>query len=63
MELTESLKWQIDNMSYESMLRQWRFTPGGTPMFQGESGDYFAKVMAEKRIAADHVKISKDIGW
>ena len=63
MDLTESLKWQIDNMSYESMLSQWRFAPVGAPMFQGDSGDYFSKVMAEKGKTADTVKASKDIGW
>jgi len=63
MKLTENLKKEIDEMSYESMLSQWRFAPVGTPIFQGESGNYFAKIMAEKSKTANHVKISKNIGW
>ncbi len=63
MKLTEKLKKEIDEMDYASMLSQWRFAPVGTPIFQGESGDYFLKVMAEKRKTTDHVKVSKTIGW
>ncbi len=63
MKLTEDLKKEINEMSYESMLSQWRFAPVGAPMFQGESGDYFSKVMAEKAKVADTVRASKDIGW
>jgi len=46
--LTEELKKQIDNMDYQQMLYKWRFSPIGSPYFQGEVGDYFAKVMLEK---------------
>ncbi|MDR2172655.1 MAG: hypothetical protein LBE32_00345 [Burkholderiales bacterium] len=64
MKVTETLKQQIDAMSYEEMLSMWRFSPVGDAMFEGESGDYFAKVMREKRDAgADHVGASKKIGW
>ncbi len=63
MELTEEVKEDINEMSYESMLSQWRFAPVGALMFQGESGDYFSKVMAEKGKTADTVKASKKIGW
>ncbi len=65
MELTEELKKEIDAMSYESMLRKWRFDPDPIiiGLFQGESGDYFTKVMAEKRKTVDHVKVSKKLGW
>lgn len=63
MELTKELKKEIDEMDYASMLNQWRFAPPGTPIFQGESGNYFSKIMAEKRKTANHVKASKDIGW
>ena len=45
------------------MMSKLRFAPGGAPMFQGESGYYFSKVMAEKSKIADTVKASKDIGW
>ncbi len=63
MKLTEKLKEEIDAMSYESMLRMWRFYYIGISVFQGESGEYFAGVMAKKKQTVDHVKISKTIGW
>lgn len=66
MDLTDELKKQIDSMSYESMLNKWRFAPVGDSMFQGDSGDYFAKVMGEKREAvsdSERVRASKDAGW
>lgn len=61
-----SMKAQIDSEDYESLLRRWRFAPAGSPMFQGELGDYYAKVMQEKREAVgqqEHVRASKNIGW
>ena len=64
--MTEKLKKQINEMSYESMLSRWRFAPLGDPLFQGEIGDYFAKVMREKREKleeGEHARISKKIGW
>lgn len=63
MKLTKELKKEIDEMSYESMLSQWRFAIAGTLMFQDKSGDYFAKVMAEKKKSVDYMQISKNIGW
>ena len=63
MELTKKIKKEIDAMSYESMLRLWRFAKSGTPMLQDEAGDYFAKVMNEKAKTVDAVKASKNIGW
>ncbi|MGD9697493.1 hypothetical protein [Acinetobacter sp.] len=64
--ITEETKKRIDDMDYETMLSLWRFSPAGHPMFQGETGDYFAKVMAKKReqIGNDeHARTSKRIGW
>jgi len=63
MKLTEKLKEEINGMSYESMLRQWRSSPFGALIFEGESGDYFLKVMQEKKKKVDYVQISKNIGW
>lgn len=64
MDLTPELKKKIDSMSYESMLYQWRFAPLGTPMLQGESGEYFEERMKKLRAeGADHVEASKRIGW
>jgi hypothetical protein len=48
------------------MLHRWRFAPVGDPMFQGEIGDYFAKVMKRKRAEVGdpaHTAASKSIGW
>ncbi len=64
--MTEQEKKSIDDMSYESMFSQWRFAPIGSPMFQGERGEYFSKVMKEKRsrlAEGEHSRISKQIGW
>ena len=57
-------KW-IDSASYEQLLSKWRFAPMGDPYFQGAPGDYYSKVMAEKREkvgGAAHVSASKSIG-
>ena len=36
----EEMKKEIDGMSYEVLLSQWRFAPPGSPWFQGEIGKY-----------------------
>ena len=62
----ERLKKQIDSEDYESLLRRWRNASVGSPFFQGEVGDYYAKVMAAKSIAIpddERVRASKSIGW
>lgn len=64
--LTPEIKDRIDKMDYVAMLRAWRFSPSGDPLFQGEVGDYFKKVMLEKRDALPsgaHPAASKLIGW
>ena len=63
---TEEAKQKIDSMSYEALLSRWRFAPVGDPMFVGEVGDYYSKVMSEKRQAVGPsaaVAASKTIGW
>ena len=66
MELTERRKARIDNMSYYNLLFQWRFAPAGDPMFQGETGDYWADRMSELRSLPGgeeiHIQASKDMG-
>ena len=62
MKLTPENKQLIDNLSYESLLQRWRFAPAGDPWFQGETGNYWGKRMAELR-GPDHATISKKIGW
>lgn len=62
----DELKAQIDTMSYEDLLRLWRFAPAGNPLFQGEVGQYYSKVMAKKKNeigSAAAVAASKRIGW
>ena len=64
--LTPEVKDKIDQMDYVSMLRAWRFSPSGDILFQGAQGDYFKKVMIEKRDAfgpGEHTAASKFIGW
>ena len=64
MKLTKENKKTIDDMSYESLLSKWRFSPLGDPWFQGETGQYWGKRMKElKDKGADHVGASKKIGW
>lgn len=63
MDLTPENKQTIDDKSYEGLLSRWRFAPSGDPWFQGDTGQYWAKRMAELRDTVDHVAISKMIGW
>lgn len=63
--IKDSIKNQIDNMDYESMLRLWRNAPSGYYMFQGDTGDYFSDTMAKKRDDlpnGEAVSISKNVG-
>ena len=61
--MTPEQKEWIDNASYETLLRKWRFAPFGDPLLQGETGQYFAKKMGEKKQTCDHVQASKNVGW
>lgn len=66
MSVDQRVTEKIDAMGYESMLQLWRNAPAGHYMFQGDTGDYFSKVMAEKKSAisdGDHVAASKSVGW
>jgi hypothetical protein len=56
------IEW-IDNASYEDLLRKWRFSPSGNPLFEGEVGKHYKKILAEKRHGCNHVEISKKVGW
>jgi len=64
--MTKEQKDWIDSASYKQLLYRWRFAPVGDPMFQGDTGDYYSKIMGEKREEvgnAEHVRASKTIGW
>jgi len=59
-------KKKIDNMSYTSLLTLWRRGSSDNPYFRDWLGEYYAKVMAEKKAelsVAEQVRISKEIGW
>ena len=49
MKLTPENKAHIDSLSYYGLLSHWRFAPVGDPWFEGETGEYWAKRLAEKR--------------
>lgn len=60
------MKSRIDAMSYEDLLYNWRFSPSGNPLFEGEVGDYYAARMKQKREEVGNgeaVAASKRIGW
>lgn len=61
----QEMKNWIDTASYISLLEKWRFAPAGDPFFKGEIGEYYAKVMSERRDKNpdEHVSASKTIGW
>ena len=64
--MTDDEKQWIDNNSYEGLLRRWRNAPCGDPIFQGDTGNYYSKVMARKRDEVGPggaVAASKRIGW
>lgn len=62
--INPKLKQKIDEMDYESMFKLWRFSPAGEELFQGETGNYFIKVMMEKKgklPEGEHCRISKKL--
>lgn len=63
--MTKEQKDFIDKASYLTLLKRWRFGKVGDSIFQGEAGEHFGKVMAERRDAdpAAAVRASKEIGW
>ena len=56
-------KW-IDASDYETLLQHWRFAKAGNMMFKGDTGEYYSKVMLEKKeaLGAEAVAVSKRIG-
>ena len=63
--MTEDQKKWIDEADIESLLRKWRFSPVGDTMFEGDTGQYYLKAMADKRDEnpAAYTAASKRIGW
>ena len=65
MTVEEQIIW-IRDASYLELFRWWRNAPVGDSMFVGEVGDYYVLKMKERRNQvgdAEHVRISKLIGW
>jgi hypothetical protein len=60
----EDKKW-IDEASLYQLLDAWRNHPAGSSLFQGDTGEYYAKVMTQKRSenGKEWVNASKTIGW
>ena len=64
-QMTPEQKAWIDRVHYYELLLHWRMSPAGDLLFRGETGDYYAKVMAEKKSQLAHeeqVDTSKRIG-
>ena len=64
MQLTDENKTYIDSLSVEALLERARFAPIGDPWFQGETGTYWMKRLAELRNANNgaYVAASKRMG-
>lgn len=61
--MNERIKQWIDGASYEQLLSKWRYAPIGDMMLQGEIGEYYSKIMFQKKSTVDHVQASKNVGW
>ena len=59
--MTPEQKTKIDNMTQTQLCSVWRFAKVGDPLLQGDTGDYFAKVLKEKGGMTS--EISKNLGW
>lgn len=65
--MTDEQKRWIDNASYEELLRKWRFTPSGDPMFTDEpTYSHFTTMMRKRRDELGPegaAAASKAVGW
>ena len=64
--MTTKEKRAIRRMTYEELLRLWRFAPAGDAMFQGENCDYVRDVLGRKRAeigTSGAIEVSKRVGW
>ena len=61
----EEMRLWIDNTSIHDLLKKYRFARTGDLFFQGEIGEYYIEVLAQKRNANPDIFVnaSKDIGW
>jgi hypothetical protein len=60
----EMIAW-IDSASLYDLLKKWRFSSAKDPLFHGDIGDYYIKVMFGKRNANPELwsAVSKQVGW
>jgi hypothetical protein len=59
--MTDEQKTYIDAMDQYELCQMWRFAPIGSPLLQGDTGNYFKVRLKEK--GGFTPKISKDLGW
>lgn len=59
--MTEAQKKKIDSMNQFELCCAWRFAESGDPLFQGDTGEYFTKVLKEK--GGFTPEISKSLKW
>jgi hypothetical protein len=60
--MTDKEKETIDKMSQYELCSRWRFSKDGDPLFQGETGEYYKKVLFEQK-GGFTPEISKSLGW
>lgn len=61
-----ALRKQIREASFEEILRLWRFSPIGSPVFEGPVGDLLTARYAAMRSSlsdAEWTALSKRVGW
>ena len=64
--MDEDIKLEIDQLSYEDMVRKIRFSPVGDFMFVGEASDYLFtryKKLRSELSQEEKTGVSKSIGW
>jgi len=62
----EDFKGWIDNATYSQLLYRWRFASINDRIFSGKIGEYYSKIMKEKKSQLtndEHVSASKNVGW
>lgn len=59
--MTPEQKQLIDSMTQYELCSKWRFASCGDPLFQGDTGKYFSKVLVDK--GGFTPEISKSLGW
>jgi hypothetical protein len=64
--MTKAEQDWIDKAGYPQLLHRWRHSAIGDEIFKGDTGEYYAAVMKEKRESIGNnaaVAASKSVGW